>query len=74
MLSDLERFEREPVALQRALLLIEKQIDELAPEIERLAREYQEAKAQYEIAALKLKLLKERRSALQSVLKSLSVF
>ncbi|HHV79076.1 MAG TPA: hypothetical protein GXX40_05620 [Firmicutes bacterium] len=74
MLDDLERFEREPVALQRTLLEIEKQIASLTPDIEEKNRAYQEAKAEYEIAALKLKLLKERRSALQSVLKSLSVF
>ncbi|MBP2635040.1 MAG: hypothetical protein H6Q72_947 [Firmicutes bacterium] len=67
MLSDKERQERDPAALQRALLEIEQEIAEKSP---RLVQAKMEAtKVDFEI-----KLLKERRSALQSVLKSVSQF
>lgn len=70
-LTDEERAERDPAALQRELLDIEKQITELMPELEAVNKEYQEARAMFEVKKLRLKLLKERRNTMQSVLKSL---
>jgi chromosome segregation ATPase len=73
MLTDQERKERDPAALQMELLDIEKQILDLTPVINQKNEEYQAAKAEFEVEKLRLKLLKERRSALQSVLKSVSI-
>lgn len=73
MLTDQERLERDPAALQMELLEIEKQILDLTPEIQKKNEVYQQAKAEFEVEKLRLKLLKERRSALQSVLKSVSI-
>lgn len=67
MLTDTERRERDPAAIQRALLEIEKEIAEKAPVLI-------EAKMKATQVDFELKLLKERRSALQSVLKSVSAF
>jgi len=71
MLTEQERIERDPVALQRELLAIEGAILELMPGMEEKNETYQQAKAMFETDKLRLKLLKERRTALQSVLKSL---
>jgi chromosome segregation ATPase len=73
MLTDQERKERDPAAIQMELLEIEKQILDLTPVINQKNQEYQAAKAEFEVEKLRLKLLKERRSALQSVLKSVSI-
>jgi hypothetical protein len=70
MLTDQQRDERDPVALQRELLEIDRQMDELRPVLIEANGRYQAAKAEVEVHKLRLKLLKERRSALQSVLKS----
>ena len=71
MLTDEQRIERDPTALQIELLDVEKQITELAPALQEKNRAFQEARAHFEVDKLRLKLLKDRRSALQSVLKSL---
>jgi hypothetical protein len=68
------RIERDPVALQQELLEIDRQILEHQPVLEECHREFQEAQASYRVARLRLQILKERRSGLQSVLKSVSRF
>ena len=70
-MNDIERTERNPQAIQAELMGIEEQILDLTPNIQEKNKIYQEAKAEFEVDKLRLKLLKERRSALQSVLKSL---
>ena len=70
-MNDIERTERNPQAIQAELMGIEEQILDLTPSIQEKNKIYQEAKAEFEVDKLRLKLLKERRSALQSVLKSL---
>jgi molecular chaperone GrpE (heat shock protein) len=70
-LTQEERAERAPEAMQRELLDIERQMLELTPRLEAKNKEFQQARADFEVDKLRLRLLKERRSALQSVLKSL---
>jgi len=70
-MDDQQREERDPVAIQQELLEIDRQMEEICPRLEEKNKEYQEARAAFEVDKLRLKLLKERRSALQSVLKSL---
>lgn len=72
-LTDEEREERNPAALQKELLAIEKQIADASPDLLEKTRVAAEAIAERDVARLRLKLLKERRSGLQSVLKSISV-
>lgn len=72
-MNEQERLERDPAALQRELLAIEKAMLEAQPDLEAKNEVFQQARAEFEVAKLRLKLLKERRSALQSVLKSLVV-
>ena len=72
-LNEQERLERDPAALQRELLEIEKRMLESQPDLEAKNETFQQARADFEVEKLRLKLLKERRSALQSVLKSLVV-
>jgi septal ring factor EnvC (AmiA/AmiB activator) len=67
MLTDQERAERDPAALQQALLQIEKEIAELGPEL--IAAKMKATECDF-----RLKILKERKSALQSTLKSISSF
>ena len=62
-----ERQERDPAALQRALLEIEQEIADKTPVM--IEAKLNATKVDFEI-----KLLKERKSALQSVLKSISQF
>ncbi|MBP2652619.1 MAG: hypothetical protein H6Q73_188 [Firmicutes bacterium] len=64
MLTATERAERDPAALQRALLEIEQAIAELGPQLI-------DAKMRATECDFALKILKERKSALQSTLKSL---
>lgn len=71
MMDDLQRLERDPAAIQIELMSIDKQIEELAPELQEKNEAYQQARAMFEVDKLRLKLLKERRTSLQSVLKSL---
>ena len=67
MLTAAERQERDPAAIQRSLLEIEKEIAELGPELI-------QAKMKATECDFRLKILKERKSALQSILKSISTF
>ena len=62
-----ERQERDPAALQRALLEIEQEIADLGPQLI-------EAKMEATRCEFSLRILKERKSALQSTLKSISQF
>ena len=66
-----ERVERNPQAIQLELMDIDEQILDLTPTMQEKNKLFQQAKAEFEVDKLRLKLLKERRSALQSVLKSL---
>lgn len=66
-----ERVERNPQAIQVELMDIDEQILDLTPTMQEKNKLFQQAKAEFEVDKLRLKLLKERRSALQSVLKSL---
>ena len=66
-----ERVERNPQAIQMELMEIDEQILDLTPTMQEKNKLFQQAKAEFEVDKLRLKLLKERRSALQSVLKSL---
>jgi hypothetical protein len=71
--DDQARRERDPVALQLELLEIDRQILERQPILETKHKAFQESKAEYEVEKLRLRILKERRSGLQSVLKSLTI-
>ncbi len=66
-MTDQERQERDPTALQRALLDIEQEIADKTPVM--IEAKLNATKVDFEI-----RLLKERKSALQSVLKSISQF
>jgi hypothetical protein len=50
---------------------IEKEMSDLGPALETACEEFCQARATYEVKKLHLKVLKDRRSSLQSVLKSL---
>ena len=67
MMTDSERAERDPAAIQSALLEIEREITDLQSRL--IPAKLEATKCEFE-----LKLLKERKSALQSVLKSVSQF
>lgn len=73
MLTDQERQERDPAAIQRAILELEKQLEEEAPKVEEATRVMMEQKAYVDVAKLRMKIVKDRISGLQSVLKSLQV-
>ena len=68
-----ERAERDPAAIQRQILELEQQMADEAPAIEEANREALEWKAKAEIGKLRMKLMKDRMSGLQSVLKSLQL-
>ena len=68
-----ERQERDPAALQRQILELEQQMADEAPGIEEANREALEWKAKADIGKLRMKIIKDRVSGLQSVLKSLQV-
>lgn len=70
-MNDQQRMERDPVAIQQELLEIERQIEEAGPDLMEKTKSAGDAKAEMDVAKLRLRLLKERRSGLQSVLKSL---
>ena len=70
-MNDQERLERDPAAIQIELMDIERQVVDLTPEIQEKNKIFQEARAAFEVEKLRLKLLKDRRSTLQSVLRSL---
>jgi len=67
MLTDEQIAERDPALLQQRLLLIEREIEQIGPELIK-------AKMKSTECDFKLKILKERKSALQSTLKSVSQF
>ena len=69
-----ERLSAEVDRMQRELLDIDRQISELTPLLDERNAAYQAARAEYEVSRLRLRLLTQRRSGLQSVLKSLTVF
>lgn len=69
-MNDQQREERDPVAIQKEILEIERQIEAAGPDLLEKVKAAGEAKAEADVAKLRLKLLKERRSGLQSVLKS----
>ncbi len=73
MLTDQDRFDRDPAAIQQEIMELDRQLLELQPALEKAHEEYQQTKATYEVKKLHAKLIKERRSGLQSVLKSVSV-
>jgi hypothetical protein len=73
VLTDQERQEREPAAIQRQILELEKQMEEEAPALEEANRIMLENKAIVDVGKLRMKILKDRISGLQSVLKSLQV-
>lgn len=70
-MDDQQREERDPAALQQELMEIDKQMAELRPAFETSCENFNIARTPYELNKLKMKLLKDRRSALQSVLRSL---
>lgn len=67
-----QREERDPAAIQQELLEIERQIADAGPDLLAKVQRAAEAKAEADVAKLRLKLLKERRSGLQSVLRSIN--
>lgn len=71
-MNEQQRAERDPAAIQQELLEIERQIDEASPDLLAKVQTASEAKAEADVAKLRLRLLKERRSGLQSVLKSIN--
>lgn len=73
MLTDQERQERSPEAIQRVILELERQIEQEAPALEEANREALEWKAKVDVGKLRMKIIKDRVSGLQSVLKSLQV-
>lgn len=73
MLTDQERQERDPAALQRQILELEKQMMEEAPALEEANQQALEWKAKVDVGKLRMRIIKDRISGLQSVLKSLQV-
>ena len=85
MLNDTERQERQPEAIQRELLEINRRLEEYRADLQGLHKAWQNAKiaearvksdtirckALYDTAKNEIDLLLEQRSSLQSVLKSL---
>lgn len=71
MLTDRERIELDAAAIQRELMDIEKQIADLVPVVNEKNKSFQEARAEFEIEKMRLKLLKDRRSSLQTVARTL---
>lgn len=74
MLDERARAERDPAAIQQEIMELDRQLLEFQPDLESKHKAYQEARAEYEVAKLRARLIKERRSGLQSVLKSVSQF
>lgn len=74
MLSDEERQERSPEAIQREILSLEKQMAELEPAIIEATKVILEQKAIADVGKVRMKIIKDRISGLQSVLKSVSQF
>lgn len=60
--------------MQRELLAIYRQMAELAPELNEWNAKFQEARAMLEVRKLRLRLLNDRKSIIQTTLRSLTVF
>ena len=73
-MNDQQRKERDLAALQTELLTIEQRLSEIQPEILELTKTHLESGAMLKVRQMEVKLMKERKSALQSVLKSVSQF
>lgn len=73
MLTDEERQERDPAALQRQILELEKQLAEEGPKVQAATQIMFEQKAIVEVGKLRMKIIKDRLSGLQSVLKSVTI-
>lgn len=73
MLTPEERQERDPTAIQREILELEKQMQDEAPALEEANRIMLENKALVDVGKMRMKIIKDRISGLQSVLKSLQV-
>jgi hypothetical protein len=73
MLTDQERAERDPAALQRQILELEKQLAEEGPKIQAATQIMLEQKAIVEVGKLRMKIIKDRLSGLQSVLKAVTI-
>ncbi len=73
MLTDVQRAERDPAAIQQEIMELDRQMLELQPALEAAHEEYQQARASYEVKKLRARLIRERRSGLQSVLRSVSI-
>jgi hypothetical protein len=71
MITDQQRIERDPVALQLEILEIEKIINNLIPSHKETMRAKSDAEFQYKVIATEIDLQKSRLSSLQSVLRSL---
>lgn len=74
MLTDTERQERDPAAIQRLILELEKRLALEGPNIEAATQIMLEQKAIAEVGKLRMKIIKDRLSGLQSVLKSVNQF
>lgn len=72
MLTNQEREERDPAALQREILSLVDELDGL--DLATKAANLSVAKMEFEVAKVRAKLLKDKISGLQSVLKSVSQF
>ncbi|MBU2703676.1 phage-related minor tail protein [Sporomusaceae bacterium BoRhaA] len=73
MLTDQERAERDPTAIQRQILELEKQLAEEGPKVQAATQIMLEQKAIVEVGKLRMKIIKDRLSGLQSVLKSVTI-
>lgn len=74
MLTEQERAERDPAAIQRQILELERQLAEEGPKVQAATQIMLEQKAIVEVDKLRMKIIKDRLSGLQSVLKSVSKF
>jgi hypothetical protein len=73
MLTDIERAERDPAALQRQILELEKQLAEEGPKVQAATQIMLEQKAIVEVGKLRMKIIKDRLSGLQSVFKAVTI-
>ena len=72
MLTPQEKAERDPAAIQREILSLVDEIDGL--DLDTKAAALSMAKMEFEVAKVRAKLLKDKISGLQSVLKSVGTF
>lgn len=74
MLTEQEREERDPVAIQRELLELAEMAAQVSEELTAVTARYHEALRDKKVLEAKRDWIKQQISALQSVLKSLSQF